>query len=179
MEEIISISNEHVDFGPEEEELINISIMPLPTLFKSLQKLIVSKCKKMKCVLPMRLVGGLEQLEELTVHCCSHMEEIFANGEEERQAGAQDLLPRLKILSLQNLPKLGALWKGDLLLNCPRFEELQVWNCPNIRKLPLGFLGELKLKKFKGQLKWFEKLVWEDDMIKTYLESLLTEGYVS
>ncbi|KAK9269456.1 hypothetical protein L1049_001230 [Liquidambar formosana] len=174
------ISNEQAEMEQEAVEIVVSSNMPSPMFFKNLQKLTISKCKKMKSILALRLVRGLEQLEELVIASCNQMEEIISKGEEEEEENIDDknMLPRLKILALQNLPRLCTLYKGALLLNWPSLEELQVWNCLELKTLPLDLHGAPKLRKFKGQVEWFENLEWKYEITKTRLQPLLTEEYV-
>ncbi|KAA8523696.1 hypothetical protein F0562_010119 [Nyssa sinensis] len=174
MEEIISNQQAEKD---EAACMMNLSNIPPPRPFQNLQKLIISKCKKMKRVLSVSLVRGLEQLEELTIVECNQIEEIItmAMGEEDNKEGDQNMLPQLKILTLQNLPKLGTICNDELLLEWPSLRELQVWNCRNLKKLPLGLYDAPRLRKIKGHLTWVGGLEWKDENAKRWLQPLLTE----
>ncbi|KAK9268339.1 hypothetical protein L1049_000088 [Liquidambar formosana] len=173
MEEIISSEGEQEATG-----ITTSSNMPPPMCFKNLRKLTISKCKKIKSILALKLVRGLEQLEELVIASCNQLEEIISMGEEREEEEDQNMLPQLKILSLQNLPNLGTLYKGELLLKWHSLDELQVWNCPNLKTLPLDWDGGPELRKFKGQEEWFNNLNWTNEDIKARLRLLLNKEYV-
>ena len=59
----------------------------------------------------------------------------------------------------------------------PALLELHVWDCPNLKKLPLDSRSAQNMKKFIAQLSWFEDLQWKEEYAyaKSRLKRLLTE----
>ncbi|XP_043687954.1 LOW QUALITY PROTEIN: putative disease resistance protein At1g63350 [Telopea speciosissima] len=164
-----------------------------PPIFGNLRLLHLKSCDRLKHILPMSLAqaaGFLQQLEELIIHSCSHLKEIILNDqkeEEEEEAIIMSkkkkkktpvvLFPRLRYLFLYNLPNLSMVVsrKGELLLRSsshdyysywPSLETLEVWKCPNLKRLPVSpqtMMTATKLKEIVVQKQWFNALEWDDD----------------
>lgn len=172
MEEIVSTDVAEAERGARGTKFSNV---PPPMFFKNLEKITICKCNKMKSVLSLTIVQGLNQLKELAVVSCNQMEGIIALSDKERAAENQDLLPKLKILALQDLPKLDTVYNGKIALRWPSLEELQVRECPKLHKLPLASRSEPNLRKVRVQSAWFENLQCKDEYSKVRLQSLFTK----
>lgn len=122
---------------------------------------------------------GLKQLKELNVASCKLMEGILMVSDEEKEAERRGMLPELKILLLEDLPKLGTIYNGEICLDLHCLEELQVWKCPNIKTLPLDSRSARKLRKFRAELAWFEGLQLKGEHTRNHLKSCLIEEYVA
>ncbi|KAH7544371.1 hypothetical protein JRO89_XS15G0156200 [Xanthoceras sorbifolium] len=175
LEEIVS--NDNAEVGGETVQQMNLSNIPTPLFFQNLQKLIISKCNKMESVLPLTIVQGQNQLEELTVISCNQVERIITASGEVSEAECQNMLPKLKILALNDLRKLETVCNGEIAFRWPSLQELHVWDCPNLKRLPLASRSVPNMRKVRGQLSWYEDLQWKDEYTKIRLQSLFTEEY--
>ncbi|KAI9185037.1 hypothetical protein LWI28_003573 [Acer negundo] len=173
LEEIVS--NDNAEVGGEAVQQMDLSTVPPLFFFQNLQKLLISKCNKMESVLPLTNVQCLNLLEELTVDSCNQVQRIITASSEVREAECKNMLPKLKILALNDLPKLETVCNGEIVFRWPALQELHVWDCPNLKKLPLDSRSAPKMRKVRGQSSWFEDLQLKDEYAKTRLQPLLTE----
>ncbi|KAK1583172.1 hypothetical protein Q3G72_021542 [Acer saccharum] len=173
----VIVSNDNAEVGGEAVQQMDLSTVPPLFFFPNLQKLLISKCNKMRSVLPLTIVQGLNLLEELTVDSCNQVERIITASGEVREAECKNMLPKLRILSFNDLPKLETVCNRDIVLRWPALQELHVWDCPNLKKLPLDSHSAQHIKKFRAQLAWFEDLQWKEEYAyaKARLKRLLTE----
>ncbi|KAK1584214.1 hypothetical protein Q3G72_030848 [Acer saccharum] len=173
LEEIVS--NDNAEVGGEAVQQMDLSTVPPLFFFQNLQKLLISKCNKMESVLPLTIVQGLNLLEELTVDSCNQVERIITASGEVREAGCKNMLPKLKILALNDLPKLETVCNGKIVFRWPALQELHALNCPKLKKLPLDSRSAPEMRKVRGQSSWFKDLQLKDEYAKTRLQPLLTE----
>ncbi|KAK4851003.1 hypothetical protein QYF36_011720 [Acer negundo] len=173
LEEIVS--NDNAEMGGEAVQQMDLSTVPPLFFFQNLQKLLISKCNKMESVLPLTNVQCLNLLEELTVDSCNQVQRIITASSEVREAECKNMLPKLKILALNDLPKLETVCNGEIVFRWPALQELHVWDCPNLKKLPLDSRSAPKMRKVRGQSSWFEDLQLKDEYAKTRLQPVLTE----
>ncbi|KAK0601222.1 hypothetical protein LWI29_022273 [Acer saccharum] len=173
----VIVSNDNAEVGGEAVQQMDLSTVPPLFFFPNLQNLLISKCNKMRSVLPLTIVQGLNLLEELTVDSCDQVERIITASGEVREAECKNMLPKLRILSFNDLPKLETVCNRDIVLRWPALQELHVWDCPNLKKLPLDSHSAQHIKKFRAQLAWFEDLQWKEEYAyaKARLKRLLTE----
>ena len=80
------------------------------------------------------------------------------------------MLPKLKILALNDLPKLETICNGEIVFFWPALQDLHVWDCPNLKKLPLAPSSAPNMRKVRGQLAWFEDLQLKDEYAKIHLQ---------
>ncbi|ESR65541.1 hypothetical protein CICLE_v10007294mg [Citrus x clementina] len=157
LEEIVS-SDE-----PEEKPEAAVSNIPPPPIFQNLQKLIISKCHKMKSVFSLTIVKGLKELKELNIVGCNEMERIISVSDEERKEERADILIQLENLILEDLTELKTIYNGKEILEWAGLERLQVRNCPNVKRLPMDASSAPKLVEVRAETQWLEALEWEDD----------------
>ncbi|GKV25722.1 hypothetical protein SLEP1_g35117 [Rubroshorea leprosula] len=121
-----------------EAEAITKSPLP-PDTFSSLKTINIWCCHKIKELFPFWM--NLQSLEEIRIGDCHQMEEIIvwdaeeAGGEKERVI--ELILPKLKSLSLKYLPKLKSICSRRAVMVCDSLEEIQIWNCQGLRRIPL------------------------------------------
>ncbi|XP_077243589.1 putative disease resistance protein At4g27220 [Tasmannia lanceolata] len=166
-------------------------VMPPTGTFHNLKKLTVWFCDSLTCLFSPVLAQNLQQLEELDIVGCSKMEKIISDEEmmisaskEEQELGVVNkehlLLPLLKAIKLLKLPKLWSLCNNrggggggsHVSLDFPSLESIEVYDCFNLKRLPLGSQSAPKLERIKGAEAWFEGLEWEDEGIKSRLQPL-------
>ncbi|XP_077228772.1 disease resistance protein At4g27190-like [Tasmannia lanceolata] len=153
--------------------------MPPGTL-SSLTTLHLWGCEKLRKLFSWRRINlqQLPNLQELYVWSCDELEEIIVNEEEKVDQLQHDdddvdalplLLPKLRVLNLRSLPQLGSICKV-VSLAFPALEEIEVYWCPNIKRLPVGIKKAPNLRKIYGNREWWEALEWENDAIKQQLQ---------
>ncbi|TXG67825.1 hypothetical protein EZV62_009100 [Acer yangbiense] len=158
-------------------KLRNIFSKTLAQKLHTLEHLAILKCGSLEEIVSNdnAEVGGLNLLEELTVDGCNQVERIITASGEVRESECKNMLPKLKILALNDLPKLETVCHGELLFRWPALQELHALNCPKLKKLPLDSRSAPKMRKLRGQSSWFEDLQLKDEYAKTRLQPLLTE----
>ena len=121
--------------------------VPLDT-FSSLKVILIDECP-MKKLLPLGLLLHLHNLEEIRVDYCLELEEIIAEAcdefeedEEEKKEKGTDTtkitLPKLRVLSLLNLPKLKTICSSSKVIVCDSLESIDIFHCPKLKRLPLS-----------------------------------------
>ncbi|KAF9588961.1 hypothetical protein IFM89_017640 [Coptis chinensis] len=139
----------------------------LPT-FPNLRHLTIYKCKLLENVFSFGVARDLQQLKDIMIERCDNLKEIIAREEENvnEVADHRILLPQLQTLRLTGLRSLTSLYQGDLPISCP-LSYIDVIGCPNLKKLPLVAQAVSHLKRIEGETKWFERLEWEDESLKS------------
>lgn len=93
----------------------------------------VIECMKLTSVLPSDLIQGLEALEEVEIHDCVDLQELFNSR---CLKGGSVFLPQLRKLDLCNLPMLTSIWEGDIPGDSiPNLEAVYVTKCHNLQYL--------------------------------------------
>ncbi|GKV34669.1 hypothetical protein SLEP1_g43026 [Rubroshorea leprosula] len=170
-----------------EVELIAMS-PPQPSTFSSLKKLRISQCKGGNKLFPSwKLVEYLQSLESIEFYKCEEMEEIIGSDPEEEGGDIikKLILPKLKMLSLQNLPALKSICGRRAVMVCNFLEEIRICDCKGLRRMPLSLplLDNAQpspppptLKKIlirRRELEWWESLEWEHSNAKDLLRPMV------
>ncbi|KAL0429152.1 UNVERIFIED_CONTAM: hypothetical protein Sradi_0541200 [Sesamum radiatum] len=138
--------------------------LPLGLKFSKLRYITVSDCPELKYLIP--LGTTVPSLEKLELVFCKQVEEVFKF---DKNSVIEDtsitVFPKLRMIKLLNCPRLR-------LLNaaCPRLENLYVWRCPLLKKLPLTAQNVGTFKEIRGEQEWWDQLEWENDDIKNNLQ---------
>ncbi|GLU23396.1 hypothetical protein SLE2022_394050 [Rubroshorea leprosula] len=140
---------------------------PLPAgTFSSLQKIKIATCRKIKRLLPLRLLPYLQNLQTIMVINCSQMEEII--WFEYEQGGEKALetltLPKLERLLLESLPALKSIYSGSsTVLICDSIKRVEIDYCKEIESVfwsgfnPLLTLEYLELGDLKNLKSVFDE----------------------
>ncbi|KAF3970979.1 hypothetical protein CMV_005385 [Castanea mollissima] len=133
----------------------------------SLKSIEVEFCHQMKYLLSCGdFIQTLPNLEEIKVHNCENFEELF-NNESGQNISPDPMVPKLRILQLANLPKFKTLCRYEETWPC--LEQVDVWRCKGLRRLPLTNQNAGTIKEIKGKSKWWDALEWDDDQTKSSL----------
>ncbi|GLT96087.1 hypothetical protein SLE2022_137350 [Rubroshorea leprosula] len=187
--ECLDLSNLHKLDGLFEANVMATS-SPLPRAFSSLQEVEIEECKKIrKLFSSWKLVEYLQNLERINVYKCEEMEEIIASDpEEEGEEGGDTIkkliLPKLKYLSLQNLPALKSICSRRAVMACDSLEEIRICRCKGLRRMPLSLplvdnaqpSPPPSLKKImieREELVWWESLEWDHPNAKDVLRPMV------
>ncbi|XP_030488391.2 probable disease resistance protein At5g63020 [Cannabis sativa] len=110
-------------------------------------------------------------LEFLKVKDCSSIKQLL-----NEDFGDENAFSCLTMLHLQDLPELESIISPQQALAFPVLKEIEVLNCSSLMKLPFDSnSAKESLIRIKGQREWWEKLVWDDN----YVESFLSSKFVS
>ncbi|GKV27548.1 hypothetical protein SLEP1_g36710 [Rubroshorea leprosula] len=178
--ELFSLENLEALF---EAEAITKSPLP-PDTFSSLKTISVRHCHKIKTLLPFWM--NLQSLEEIRIEYCDQMEEIIVwDAEEaggENEGVIQLILPKLKSLSLANLPKLKSICSRRAVMVCDSLEEIWIDNCESLRRIPLYLpvpdngqpspppsLKQIEVGPQEWGESWWESLEWDHPNAKDVL----------
>ena len=135
-----------------------------------LRTLTLVKCPQLKRIFSNGMIQQLSKLEDLRVEECDQIEEVIMESENNGLESNQ--LPRLKTLTLLNLPRLRSIWVDDSL-EWRSLQTIEISTCHLLKKLPFNNANATKLRSIKGQRAWWEALEWKDDgAIKQRLKSL-------
>ncbi|GAY55223.1 hypothetical protein CUMW_162770 [Citrus unshiu] len=133
-----------------------------PFVFRSLQRVIIEKCHKLKDVTFLVFAPNLKSLD---LDRCDAMEEIISVGkfaETPEMMGHISPFENLQRLDLSTLPILKSIfWKP---LPFTHLKEMEVIRCDQLKKLPLDS-NSAKERKFviRGEEDWWNRLQWEDE----------------
>ncbi|GLT83889.1 hypothetical protein SLE2022_021540 [Rubroshorea leprosula] len=152
-----------------------------PHIFSNLKFFGMSKCSRMKRLLSLELLQGLQNLEEIRVWDCQQMEEIVGwEGEEENHTADATTtttftLPKLRWLQSVNLPELKRICPTRGVMVCDSLHRLEIIECPKLRRIPLvgnvrpsppAALEEILIKPKE----LWESLEWDDPNAKNVLQ---------
>ncbi|GKV47831.1 hypothetical protein SLEP1_g54690 [Rubroshorea leprosula] len=188
--ECLDLSNLHKLDGLFEANVMATSSPP-PRAFSSLQEVWIHECKKIrKLFSSWKLVEYLQSLERIEVYDCEEMEEVIASDpEEEGEEGGDTIkkliLPKLKYLSLQNLPALKSICSRRAVMVCDSLEEIRICDCKGLRRMPLSLplvdnaqpspppptLKEILI--LQRELEWWEALEWDHPNAKDLLRPIV------
>ena len=171
--------------------------VPLDT-FSRLKIFFIYECP-IKKLLPLGLLLHLHNLVEIHVENCLEIEEIIAEAcdefeedEEEKEEKGMDTtkitLPKLRVLSLLNLPKLKTICSSSKVIVCDSLETIQIISCPEVKRLPLSLPllsnGQLSPPPSLQQIltiddEWWDSLEWDCPDTKNVLQPLTDKrGYL-
>ncbi|GKV02990.1 hypothetical protein SLEP1_g15359 [Rubroshorea leprosula] len=156
-----------------------------PSIFSNLKNLSIYKCPRIKKLFTSELLKGLQNLKSIYVTGCAKMEEII-EVEEEKETLVTDgenetitfILPKLRKLLLEGLPKLKSICTARGLMVCDSLEIIGMVECPKLKRIPLYLPllpdGEVcsppSLRKICTKSKeWWESLVWDNPSTKGIL----------
>ncbi|KAK6230431.1 hypothetical protein QUC31_001949 [Theobroma cacao] len=153
-----------------------------PAIFSSLKKFHMISCSRVKKLFPVELLKGLQNLETIQVEVCEEMEEIIASEENHKGEGTTFILPKLKSLKLQLLPKLKSICSGRVMIPADSLEVLEIVRCPEVKRIPLSLpllengkpspppsLQYIRI----GLKEWWESVEWDQPDAKDVLSPFL------
>ncbi|KAF2294487.1 hypothetical protein GH714_011871 [Hevea brasiliensis] len=105
--------------------------------FNNLRLLHVENCNSLKNIFTWSTALCLMQLQEIKLNNCNMIEEIIEKeGLEEATTFADKMiLPSLKFVDLECLPKLSSFYSGSSNLECPSLKKLSIYGCPSMKNV--------------------------------------------
>lgn len=98
-------------------------------IFSCLKQFDIIGCNLIEKLFTPQLVLQLQNLETIRVENCDSMKEIFAVSNSDDNDRSIISLPKLTLLSLDNLPELRIVCKGNI--SCESSPKVYIFNCPN------------------------------------------------
>jgi len=126
--------------------------------FSKLQTLSLKNCPILGEIFSDGAIQHFSELQKLKVEDCSKIEELVREDIERER----DVLPKLEILVLVNLPNLKNICPTHRL-TWSSLELLRIHNCPELKTLPLDSVNAVNLKSIKGQQEWWTNLDWTNN----------------
>ncbi|KAL8116352.1 hypothetical protein AgCh_022741 [Apium graveolens] len=125
---------------------------------QTLKVLTLHMCPNLKTVFTPLLLGNLQNLKEIIVEDCPKITSLIA--EDSTHLASQEALPGLKKLSLLYLPELVSISSGICI--GPELENIVIYDCPNLKRLPLLGMRNKEVVKIKGEGEWWKALEWKE-----------------
>ncbi|XP_020105180.1 uncharacterized protein LOC109721796 [Ananas comosus] len=152
-------------------ELESIWLSQLPTLkalykqgrIGQLKHIDLEFCARLEYVFPP--VSELHDLETINIRYCGDLTAIFKSDDDDnkdKRGAAPKLLPKLRSIHLQELPKLQHIYKLNIC--APSLEEIKIVGCFNLKKLPLFGRSDarsMRAVKISCEKDWWDKLQWD------------------
>ncbi|KAL3503410.1 hypothetical protein ACH5RR_037859 [Cinchona calisaya] len=168
-----------------EWESICGATLPCGTL-SCLKSFCIHSCPSMTKLFTLRLLQHLQNLEVINISSCYQLEEIVVDDQEEcttststpSSSNSSSILPKLRKLSLDDLPKLSNFYEGTIF--CDSIERVVIRYCPNLKRLPFFFptvAGQLSppptlkvIEILELEREWWESLEWVDAGMQVVLQ---------
>ena len=144
----------HLDHGKSISELLG----QLGLRFIKLKLIQVEYCSEMKYLIPFGyFIHVLPKLELIKVRYCDRLDELFSY-DSTHHIVPNLVVPSLRILELEFLPELRTLCRDEEIW--PLVENVCVFGCDLVRKLPLTDQNAENIKEIKGESRWWNTLKW-------------------
>ncbi|MED6206981.1 hypothetical protein PIB30_031657 [Stylosanthes scabra] len=148
---------------PNLEQLLLNKLLKLNCVFRgilnpgSLSKLKVltlKNCPLLRTISCNGAIQYLSELQKLEIHSCSEIEELITDIEI-----GEDVLPRLEVLLLINLPRFKSL-STNTALRWYSLEQVNIFRCHVLKSLPFSKDKETNLRSIRGEQEWWDELQW-------------------
>ncbi|KAG5525751.1 hypothetical protein RHGRI_032141 [Rhododendron griersonianum] len=146
------------------------SIVRGPLQLGSLTKLTtleLTGCQTLVKVFPPGTIEELREIQCLKIEKCGEIEEIILESE-----ARGTLLPKLKKMILLDMEKLRIICSINETLKWPSLEELEIFKCPGMLKLPFNINNAKNLKRIDAEQDWWGKLQLQNNEDKARLQKL-------
>ncbi|GKV49041.1 hypothetical protein SLEP1_g55814 [Rubroshorea leprosula] len=142
-----------------------------PHVFSNLKRLIIWNCSGMRKLLPLELLQAFQNLEEIDVFECKQMEEIITSSDSDASSD-KFTFPKLRRLSLRNLPQLKSICSAKGVMVCDSIQEIEIFRCRKLKRIPVQLplldngqpsppphLREIRIDEESKE--WWESVVWD------------------
>ncbi|KAK0598852.1 hypothetical protein LWI29_000032 [Acer saccharum] len=185
----------HDDLLPNLEELRLYDLTKIESIselvgflglrFSRLKLIDVSRCDGLEYLLTCGdFIISLPKLETIQVSSCKSLVELL-NFPLQKNFVPEPVVPNLRTLKLVNLPRLETLSRQDVsglhskfisrVYHMKAIEQVEVFTCGNLRKLPLTIPNANTVKEIRGQVQWWRQLELEEHNTKSSLERFFKE----
>ncbi|KAL4554901.1 hypothetical protein LXL04_037510 [Taraxacum kok-saghyz] len=136
-------------------ETIVEGILPRGICLANLKSVHVFDCPKLKGTVSYAMLRHVKKLEEIKVSGCENTCRVIESGGHKKK-----ILPVLKMVEVRNMEKLRTIC--DVASVCPMLEHIEVSRCFELKKLPISVGYSCSLKIIRGDMKWWNNLVWDN-----------------
>ncbi|KAI4296156.1 hypothetical protein L6164_036138 [Bauhinia variegata] len=156
---------------PSLEQLYLVSLEKLNCVFKGpfhfesfakLQILAIDDCPLLKFIFSNGAIQHCSQLRKLVLENCASIEELIVVAEDMETEG--NVLPKLEVLELNNLPQLRSICTNRTLA-WPSLELIQIYGCPQLKFLPFAKDKAVNLRSIRGDQQWWDELERTDNEV--------------
>ena len=102
--------------------------------FRTLTRLIVYRCRKLKYIFLASMIRSLEQLQDLEIVRCWSLQEIISEDRADHVTPCF-VFPQMATLRLESLPELRCLYPGMHTSEWPALKFLMVYHCDKLKIL--------------------------------------------
>ncbi|KAI9073081.1 hypothetical protein K1719_044952 [Acacia pycnantha] len=125
-----------------------VQLAPSSASFQNLKELYVSRCHQLIHLVTTSTAKSLVSLRRLEINDCKRMEEIVMNDtNEDVQVGIT--FNQLYSIKLTDMPSLKLFSSQSRNFEFPKFEEIEISGCPEMKKFSPGVLKTPRLSKVK------------------------------
>ncbi|KAI3509957.1 hypothetical protein L1887_25482 [Cichorium endivia] len=142
-------------------ETIVEGIHPRDICLSNLKTIQVLDCPKLKGTISYAMLRHVKKLEEIKVSGCKNMCRIIESGGHKKKT-----LPVLRVIEIRNMVKLRIICDGTSV--CPLLQQIEVSRCSELKKLPISVANSCSLKEIRGDINWWNNLVWENHDDKSF-----------
>ncbi|KAH9752966.1 Disease resistance protein [Citrus sinensis] len=142
--------------------------------FRKLKNLEIEECDNLMNIFP-PLVGIPTSLVNLYVWNCKKLEQIVGHAGEETKEN-RIAFKELKLLELDDLPRLTSFCLENYTLEFPSLERVFVTHCPNMKTFSLGILSTPKLHKVQVTVKEEGELHHREDNLNSTIQEHYTRS---
>ncbi|KAI3753868.1 hypothetical protein L2E82_25932 [Cichorium intybus] len=142
-------------------ETIVEGMLPRGIFLSNLKTLHVFDCPKLKGTISYAMLRHVKKLEELKVSGCENMCRIIESGGQKKKN-----LPVLRVIEVSNMAKLRTICDGTSV--CPVLQQIEVSHCSELKKLPISIANSSSMKGIRGDIKWWNNLIWENQDAKSF-----------
>ncbi|KAK0600660.1 hypothetical protein LWI29_017214 [Acer saccharum] len=132
--------------GRERWEALFNALESSPAGYSHLKVVHINECPQLMKLFSSNLLSELKNLEQIEVRKCHAMEELIAI----KRSPKEFLLPRLKRLSLSDMPKLKSICSCNVLVMvCESLQVIDIRSCRKLKKI-LSSSSKLQLEVLKN-----------------------------
>ncbi|XP_023747963.1 disease resistance protein At4g27190 [Lactuca sativa] len=142
-------------------ETIVEGILSRGICLSNLKTIQVLDCPKLKGTISYAMLRHVKKLEEIKVSGCENMCRVIESGGQKKKN-----LPVLRVIEVKNMVKLRTICDGMWV--CPVLQQIEVSHCFELKKLPISVGDSCSLKEIRGDVKWWNNLIWENHDDKSF-----------
>ncbi|XAR56269.1 hypothetical protein NMG60_11036685 [Bertholletia excelsa] len=133
-------------------------------------------CPNLTIIFTLEMLVNLINLEELIIEDCFKVRCLVSLESFGSHLAYFKFLPRLKKISLLELPELVSISGG--LRIAPNLESMVIYYCPKLEKLSTTDVSSNILKVIRGEIEWWDALKWQQSDVITGFQHYLACRFI-
>lgn len=146
----------------ENLETILDGIVPKGGCLGKLKTMEVLYCPRLMTVISYSLLRQVQNIEEIKVSGCERIKCIVKGGV------LNETLPHLRLIEIRDMVELRVVCSS--IPAWPNLELIEVSKCPMLKKLPRSVCSSASMTEIRGDLRWWNRLIWKDDRDKSIVQ---------